>query len=444
MALSRRRLLQLASKAGLASATAPLWSNLISARAFAQTSSYKAIVVVTLPGGNDGNNMLIPLDAAEYSAYASLRSSIAVNQSSAIPLTAAAAGGVHYGLHPALTNVAALYNQQQAAIVANVGPLFEPATKQQLLVNPALVPASLLSHPTGRAQWESASTAAFPQTGWGGRIADLIAPLSGSLPPLLDAGPASLFTVGRSVQAIAVQANSGVLIPLPAGIDTTILEIAQADSASQNLLVAQAAQLRIAATGQQALIAQAKAAGASLQTPFPATGFGGVLQSIAQVIAGRSVIGASRQIFYCNQGNYDTHEDQLNIHPGQLSELDGGLGAFMLAMQELGLANQVLVCTHSDFNRSMQANATGGTDHAWGNHQIVLGGGIKGGQVFGSMPALELGGSSDLGTQGIWIPTLSVTQMTAGIGAWMGLTTSQLASVFPDLANFSQGALSFT
>ena len=132
------------------------------------------------------------------------------------------------------------------------------------------------------------------------------------------------------------------------------------------------------------------------------------------------------------------------MHPGQLSELDGGLGAFMQAMVELGLSNQVLVCTHSDFNRTMQANITGGTDHAWGNHQILLGGGIKGGQVFGSMPALELGGSSDLGTQGIWIPTLSVTQMTAGIGAWMGLTSSQLASVFPDLANFSQGALRYT
>ena len=85
-----------------------------------------------------------------------------------------------------------------------------------------------------------------------------------------------------------------MLVPLPAGIDSAILQIAQADAASQNLLVAQAAQLRIAATNQQVLIAQAKATGAGMQTQFPATNFGHVMQSIAQVIAGRSVIGASR------------------------------------------------------------------------------------------------------------------------------------------------------
>ena len=148
MALSRRTLLQLAGKAGLASATAPLWSSLISERAFAQSTNYKAIVVITLPGGNDGNNTLVPLDAAEYAEYAAMRSSIAVSQGSAIALHGAA-GSPAYGLHPALPNVAALYNQQKAAIVANVGPLLEPATKQQLLANAALLPSSLLSHPTG-------------------------------------------------------------------------------------------------------------------------------------------------------------------------------------------------------------------------------------------------------------------------------------------------------
>ena len=444
MALSRRKLLQLAGRAGLASATAPLWSNVISRRAFAQSAgAYKAIVVITLPGGNDGNNMLVPLDPAEYAQYNSLRTIVSLSQGSLIPLNTNAGGGT-FGVHPAMPNVAALYNQGRAAFVANVGPLLEPATKQQLLANPALIPGSLLSHPNGRAQWESASTVNIPTTGWGGRIADIIAPLSGSLPPLLDAGPASLFSVGRSVQAIAVQASSGTLVPLPSGIDSAILTIAQADAASQNALVAQAAQLRVAAQQQQVIINQAKAAGGTLQTQFPGTSFGNTMQTIAQVIAGRSAIGASRQIFYCNQGSYDTHQNQLNIQPQMLGELDGGLGAFMAAMTELGLQNQVLVCTHSDFNRSMQANSTGGTDHAWGNHQIVLGGGIKGGQVFGTLPTLEVGGSSDLGTLGIWIPTLSVTQMTAGIGSWMGLNAGQLAGVFPDLANFSQGALQLT
>jgi len=62
--------------------------------------------------------------------------------------------------------------------------------------------------------------------------------------------------------------------------------------------------------------------------------------------------------------------------------------------------------------------------------------------MIGTMPDLDLGGSSDFTGLGTWIPTLSVTQMTAAIGAWMGLSNSQLASVFPDLANFPTGAIS--
>ena len=357
-----------------------------------------------------------------------------------LPLNAS--NGKTYGLHPALSNVAALYNSGRAAVIANVGPLRQPVTKAQLQANAALAPAGLLSHPEGRAQWESASTVDIPDSGWGGRIADLLAPQSGSLPPRLDVGPASIFTVGRSVQAVAVQSSANSLVPLPSGIESAILAIAQADGASSNALVAQAGALRLASSRQQTVIDQARAAGAGLQTPFPGTGFGNTMKTVAQVIAGRSVVGASRQIFYTQQGGYDTHQDQLNIQPGLLSELDGGLGAFIRAMDELGLGNDVLVCTHSDFNRSMQPNSTGGTDHAWGNHQIIVGG-LQGGQIYGAMPTLEIGGASDLGTQGLWIPTLSVTQMTAGIGAWMGLNSGQLTTVFPDLANFSQGALKF-
>lgn len=443
MALSRRALLALTAKTGLAGVTAPLWSSLLSSQAFAQSGSgYKAIIVVSLPGGNDGNNTLIPLDTDVYNQYQSLRPSLAVWRGDAQALNFPGPDGKPYALHPALRNVASLYNQKRAAVIANIGPLRQPATKAQLLADNSLVPAALFSHTNGIAQWQSASTVAMPATGWGGRMADLLAAQSGSLPPVLDAGFASLFTVGNSVQAISVQANSGYLTALPDGMDAAILAIAGGDTGSSNTIVAQAAKLRSAATQQQLIIAQAQAMGANLATPFPNTGFGNALKAVAQCIAGRSVIGASRQIFYCNQGGYDTHDTQLSLHYNLLAELDGGLGAMMAAIDELGLSNQVLLCTLSDFNRSMTANDNGGTDHAWGNHQLLLGG-IRGGQIFGQYPTLDLGGASDLYTQGLWIPTLSVTQMAAGIGAWMGLTNTQLASVFPDLANFPTGALSF-
>ncbi len=116
----------------------------------------------------------------------------------------------------------------------------------------------------------------------------------------------------------------------------------------------------------------------------------------------------------------------------------------MAALDEMGIGNQVLICTHSDFGRTFQANSTGGTDHAWGNHQIIMGGGITGGQVLGTMPDLDIGGNCDFNGLGVWIPTTSVTQMTAGVGSWMGLSNSQLASVFPDLVNFGNQYTSLT
>jgi uncharacterized protein (DUF1501 family) len=441
--LSRRSFTKLAVNAGIASATTPLWSDAYCARAFAQAvNGYRAVVLVTLEGGNDGNNMVVPLDSASYAQYASLRTSLALPQATCQILNSPA-GAPSYGLHPELANVASMYNSGSAAIVANVGPLAMPATKATLLTNPSLIPQALQSHPAGVNQWESATIDALPATGWGGRIADLIAGQSGTLPPLFDTGGQSIFTVGHSVQAVSVIAGGvGVPSAIPTGIQNAMLAIASNDTLSENQIASQAAALRVQSLTQQTLIAQAQNSGTPLKTVFPYGGFGQSLQAIASIINGRSVIGASRQIFYAQQGVYDTHATQIRTHASNLAELDAGLGAFMSAMQEIGLANQVLVCTHSDFNRTILANTAGGSDHAWGNHQLILGGGIRGGRMIGTYPDLDLNGSMDLIGNGVWIPSLSVTQMTAGIGSWMGLSSSQIASVFPGLSNFPSGAIS--
>jgi uncharacterized protein (DUF1501 family) len=445
--LSRRAFAKSILRTGAAAMTAPLWMHELSANSFAQSplsGSYKALVLVTMTGGNDGNNVVIPMDAADHTQYTSLRSSIAISQSQCNTLSGLTSNKT-YGMHPSLKNISRLYNQGKALIVANVGPLQAPLTKNQLLQNPALLPEALLSHPAGQAQWESASTTALPVTGWGGRIADLISQQSGQLPPVLNAGsPASIFTVGRSVQGIVLQSQSGSFVPLPDGINDAIIAMARDDSNSQNQIVAQAAQLRASAMIQQNLLSQAQSSGNTLQTVFPNTSFGQKLKAIANVINGRSVVGATRQIFYCQQGQYDCHASQLSIQATYLSEFDDGVGAFNQSLQEMGLADQVLLCTHSDFNRTMTANFSGGSDHAWGNHQLVIGGGIRGGRIVGSLPELEIGGSSDLNGYGTWIPTLSATQMTAGIGSWMGLSDSQISTVFPDLMNFSNVSMSLT
>jgi len=426
---------------GLAAATASLWGTSRGLRAFAQAplSGYRAVLVITLEGGNDGNNTIVPLNKAEYTQYASLRGALALDPATLSPL-AGGTGSQAYGFHPALINISQLYNAKRALAVANVGPLAQPATKQQLIDNPALLPASLFNHVAGFQQWESAQTGPAPTTGWGGRVGDFIASQSGSLPPVLNGGQASIFSVGNTVQGVSVQ-TGGAWPALPPGMNEIVEQIAAQDSSSTNEMVAAVAKFRATAMQQQVLIDQAMQYG-TLKTQFTnLNGFGLVMKTIAQIINGRSVIGASRQIFYVRQGLYDTHQNQLASQQNGLTELDTAIGNFMTALDEMGLSDQVLICTHSDFCRTLSSNTTGGSDHAWGNHQLMLGGGINGGRLIGTMPDLDLGGASDFNGLGTWIPTLSVTQMTAAIGAWMGLNSSQIATVFPDLANFPTGAI---
>ncbi len=192
--------------------------------------------------------MLVPLDSAAYGQYAALRTSLALNASACIPLTSAG-GSPTFGMHPALPNVAAMYNRQRAAVIANVGPLAAPASKAQILANLNLAPQGLFSHPAGINQWESASTVLVPTTGWGGRMADFISSQSGSLPPMFNSGSASIFTVGRSVQGIAVSSQAGSTSVLPTGMQSAIMAIAASDAQSQNAIVAQAA--AAAGTGGQ-------------------------------------------------------------------------------------------------------------------------------------------------------------------------------------------------
>lgn len=184
--ITRRYFFRLGYRAGIAAATMPLWASEFSRKAFAQlagSSQYKAAVVVSLTGGNDGNNLVVPLGGNVYSQYSALRGKVAISQAALLPLAGtneSTYGTV--GLHPAMINTAKRFNQKQALIIANVGPMVKRLTKTDLLNDQSLQPQSLLSHPAGQAQWQSSTTNANPDTGWGGRIADIYTGASGSLP----------------------------------------------------------------------------------------------------------------------------------------------------------------------------------------------------------------------------------------------------------------------
>src|SRR5262249_38551249 len=180
-----------------------------------------------------------------------------------------------------------------------------------------------------------------------------------------------------------------------------------------------------------------------LTTQFPNTSLGNQLKQVAQIIQVRNTLGLKRQIFFVSLGGFDTHGGQLPIQDALLLQLSQALNAFYLSTVEMGVDSQVTTFTESDFARTFQPNTNGGTDHAWGNHYFVIGGAVKGGDMYGIFPTLDLGISDDAGSNGRWIPTTSLDQYGATLAAWFGVSATDMATVFPTLANFATKNIGF-
>jgi uncharacterized protein (DUF1501 family) len=175
---------------------------------------------------------------------------------------------------------------------------------------------------------------------------------------------------------------------------------------------------------------------ASIGVNFPGTDIGTQLGQVAKLIQVRSSLGASRQIYFCSQGGYDTHSNQLQQHVGLYSNLANALNAFDQAMTALSVQDSVTTFTESDFNRTFQPNGNNGTDHGWGTHALVMGGAVNGGALYGTYPTLALAGPDDSGGRGTWVPSTSEDQYLAALAKWFGLAQGDLDYVFPNLKAF--------
>ncbi len=173
------------------------------------------------------------------------------------------------------------------------------------------------------------------------------------------------------------------------------------------------------------------------------TGIAQQLRQVARLIEGRAVTGAKRQFFFVSMGGYDTHSNTLANQQNLFNQLFAAMKAFYDYTVAAGVANDVTQFTMSDFNRTFNGNANIGVDHAWGGHQLVLGGGVRGGNMYGTFPALVRSGPQDAGSNGSWIPTTSVDQIGSTLGKWFGMPQADVDQVFPNLANFTTKDLGF-
>lgn len=418
--------------------------------ALAQTTTdYKALVCIFLYGGNDANNMVVPYDTTGYNNYSALRtangSSIAIPQASLLPLTPLP----NFSLHPSLPDVQTLFNNGNAAIVANVGTLTQPITRAQYLAG-GTVPSNLFSHPDQQEEWQNAAADASTPTGWAGRVSDALAGAYNSgatIPMITSVAGDTLFCNGVSTTPVSVSPGNLGNAACSEGSECSA-RLAAAQSlitlSSGVSLVTEDNSITSNAYNYAKVLTAATQSVTPLKTVFPAkNGLAAQLQQIAQIIQVRAALGVQRQIFFCGIGNFDTHSDQLTLQATLLSAISPAMAAFYNATVELGVQSQVTSFTMSDFARTFQPNSNTGTDHAWGSHHFVFGGAVKGGKMYGTFPTIALAGPDDSGSNGRWVPSTGSAQYAATLATWFGVPAAQLATVFPNIGTFATNNLGF-
>ncbi len=450
-------------------------------------TDYKALVLIFWSGGCDGNNIVAPnhSDAtlSNYSVYAGLRSNLAIPQASLLPITVPRMGGLTYGLHPNFGPVTGginngiheLWAQQKLAIVTNCGTLVRPTTKAQLSQPLHPKPYQLYSHSDQVSQYQTSISNTQAFTGWGGRVSDQLTAGSNPtalIPMVTSIAGAQLFTSGQSTLPLAINDSNTSLANVlnPAGFGTpppTGSNLARLNAFNSLRTQDLSSNYIAAASHVTDLAMQANSALAVSQdttVTFPNTSIGRQLRQVARLIKKRLDLNVNRQIFYVQMGGFDTHTGQINGQNNLFSQYSQAVRSFYDELTAQSIQNNVTTFTLSDFGRTMNPAGAGtadvGSDHAWGNHMLVLGGSVLGGNFYGMntatngtpFPNLVLSGLDDADTttasnpaRGRWIPTTSVDQYANTLARWFGLPqdTATLEEVFPNLDNFTSSNLGF-
>ncbi|MEM1088065.1 MAG: DUF1501 domain-containing protein [Pseudomonadota bacterium] len=469
--INRRQFLRGSSAFGFAASLGAL-STLGSHQASAaDTSGYKAMVCLFLKGGMDHADTVISYDEPSWNQLRSVREGLFTaydvdnptssrNRSNLLKLeadNAASLGGREFALPPALAPLHQMFNQRDLAVVGNVGPLIETVNRQTMESGAASVPARLFSHNDQQSTWMALGVEGS-QFGWGGRFVDAAlasSPSSSQTFAAISASSNDPFLAGQTARPYRVTAEG---TPFPHIIEReyylggsrsddetrarieAFLKRTSVDSRSLYERDLRTANVR-AVENAQTLI-DAKNQVTEITTVFPETRLGNQLKAIAQTINIQQFLNVNRQIFYATMGGYDTHSNQaaeLSLNHVELAE---AMAAFRSALIEINRWNQTVLFTASDFGRTTIDNGDG-TDHGWGGHQFVMGGAVRGKRVYGALPGPETGMDTYTETRGRLIPAYSVEQYAATLGRWWGLSSSEMFTALPNLANFNDTDLGF-
>jgi uncharacterized protein (DUF1501 family) len=429
-------------------------------------TDFKALVCLFLAGGNDSNNLIVPIDPTTYAAYASGRGALALTQSALLPITPKSGDGRSWGLHPALgTNpdgtanggIKGLFDQGKAAVVANVGTLAYPLTQALYNSRPDLRPLQLFSHNDQQVEWQSSIADKPFTTGWGGRLADLTNAFNSNnrISMAITLNGQNSFQVGKAVAQYAVSTSGAIALTgngtgnTTNGYRTAALTDALAMQ-NMNLFETAFGGITTTALNNSALLSSVVTGTSPFASYF--TGLNSSLSQqlhmIARLVNAQTQLGLKRQIFFARIGGWDLHDSQVTAgatstgaHANLLRDVSQSITAFYNALTSAGAQNQVTTFTASDFGRTYNTNGDG-SDHGWGSHHLVVGGAVNGGNIYGKMPTFAINGPDDTG-RGRWIPTTSVDEYSATLAKWFGVSATDMSVVLPNVSRFANPDLGF-
>lgn len=442
--IGRRRFLGQASCAAVG--TTALYNTVLNmgmfnALACGAPDEYRGLVCLFLSGGIDSFNVLVPRGPAEHAEYAAVRGDLALPADTLLPITPLTPDGRQYGLHPSTGQLQSLFDAGHLALMANVGTLVEPTTLTQYNNGSVALPLGLFSHSDQALHWQTSVPDQRSAIGWGGRMSDILQPenCSQAISMNISLSGGNVFQTGNQTSFYTITENGAVNLTnyrgdwLEAQVFTQGIDGLLGLTYQHLFEKTYASRLRGAIDAGIAFAA-ATAAVPPLTTVFSDTSLSRQFKMIALTIAAREALGMKRQTFFVEFGGWDHHDELLLNQEAMLPVVSAALSEFYAALEELGVAQQVTTFTASDFGRTLSSNGQG-SDHAWGGIHLVMGGSVRGGDLYGTFPDLYLGGPLDTG-RGRLIPTTSVDAYFAELALWFGVPVADLSLVLPNITRF--------
>ena len=446
--ISRRNFLKNTAKFGLGASFLSPFFNL---KALANPSflvpeiadDYKVLVCFFQSGGNDSFNMLMPL-GSEYDLYSETRSNLAIPKVEILPINATNTGNRKFGLHPSMEEIQALFEKNKIAFISNIGTLIQPTDAQQAYDETVPLPLGLFSHVDQQQEWMTGTPHKRDIKGWGGKIADSFQDINpqNSISMNISLGGTNIFQTGDKTIEFSIGIEEydygisgygdenwdGFGQMLTSGLDS-LIEHKYNDPFKQTYVDI----IRNSRDGLE-IFRDALENTDDLNTPFSQNDLSGAFKTVAKIIKANSSLGFKRQIYFIEYGGWDHHDELLDSQNAMLREVDAAFGEFYGAMEELNMEDNVTVFSMSEFGRTLTSNGNG-TDHAWGGNVMAMGGAVRGKQIYGDYPTLNLDNERML-WDGVLVPTLSTDEYFTEIAQWFGVKPALIPQLFPNINNF--------